>query len=186
MELSESADLMSDMEQNLDEIRRKHRIEENQLRDIVDGLRHSKARVVSLVEEVNDYIFSGKDKRVAKIATEIQALERQIQAKQSEIVQINDESNRLSKALSEIQVVERNIQDNLKFRRIKRDISDKENIIRELARKVGGYDAEAYRHQSAEYSRRQSDLTAEVCMPPIWSLFNHSISEQACKVKSSS
>lgn len=66
-----------------------------------------------------------------------------------------------SRDLSQVQQKERSVQDNFKFRRVLREIKEKDRIVSELNSRQEAFDGELYRAKSREYVERQSQLTGQ-------------------------
>lgn len=102
--------------------------------------------------------------RIQSVNDQIENVRQQSASKQMELDKLTDLLSSISQQLTDLQVMERNIQDNLRFRKLEKDVREKRQELGRLSQSGGSFDTEAYKAKLQDLKIQQSNLTGERAM----------------------
>ena len=152
---------LNSMNAELDETRREGAEIESELMKGTNALQHAIMRISSFESEIDRFIKSGGEQMLNACDVETKRLESNAQKLKEQIIQLTEGIDNLQVQKSEVQVLQRTIEDNMKLRRLKRDLEVTEQETNECEQGVLEMDVHSMEQQYQQLKERHEELMGE-------------------------
>jgi DNA repair protein RAD50 len=148
-------------EAKLEDVKQRGNAKEKELQGEATKLAETVRNLRRANHEIQEYIQGGGLTKLERCQREIQSFENEIALLEEEQRQITIEVNKIKEELSSHDQNKRVINDNLRFRRTKRDLEVVNAQIEELSAQNAEADQEKWRRQAERFQRQYNLLTTE-------------------------
>ncbi len=157
MELQPSLD---SKKHDLELIQKKYRKLEDEKTEEISNMRDISNSFGSIEQDLETYIQSRGAERLEKCKRDIDQMAQKITQKEVNVKKLGDDIHKVELDLGDAMGQERNIRDNLRLRKLKREMIETENELKELRAKNAEVEKVKYEQEAEKLNTRNSRLTA--------------------------
>ena len=148
-------------EAKLQDVRERADAKERQLQSAANDLNDTVRRLQHTDQEVRDYVEQGGPAKLERCQRDIETLRKDISALETDRTQVTVEINKIQKELAHQDEHKRVINDNLKYRRRKRELEETNAEVDRLSAQNAEADQQRYSHDAERFQKAHQKATME-------------------------